>query len=370
MTTQTKPYNSITLREAASLLSAAGDKVSFLFSGEMGIGKSSILKMLKAEHGDAYWYSYLDMTTLDVGDLWIPKIIETKQGQEQDSKHFTRFAPNEAFGFHQDKPVILMLDEIGKASKAVLNASLRILLERALGDNALPPGSIVFATTNLAIEGLGDSVQAHARNRLCQAKIRKPTGAEWVEDYALNAGIHPVVLGTAIEFPSMFESFENVPDPNDNHYIHHPKQPRAAFVTPRSLEKASDIIKGAENQNTALPPAVLAHALIGVIGEKAAMDMLTIHQLNETLPSYERIALDPENAPIPSNGAAACMVIAKTVQRVEREEMDNVIKYIKRFPTELQALWMRSIMRGEKRNIAVTHAAFTALAGEKMYLFT
>ena len=82
-----KAYSSITLNDAAELVAASGDKVTYLFSGELGIGKSSILKQLKKRFGDAYHYCYVDMTIKDVGDFLIPKIVNV------DGVEVCRFVP-------------------------------------------------------------------------------------------------------------------------------------------------------------------------------------------------------------------------------------------------------------------------------------
>lgn len=351
----TKPYNSVTLSQAASIVAAIGDNVTCLFTGEMGIGKSSMLKSL-SERFPNHKPVYLEAQLLDLGDLQMPRF----------NGDVVSFVPNEALGVHESRPIILMLDELGKASKSVLNALLRIMLERKIGDKALPEGSLVFATTNMAIEGLGDNIPAHARNRLCQMKIRKPTATEWVEEYGFKAGIHPVVLGAAIEFPHMFESFEDVEEPNSNLYIFHPKQARVAFVTPRSLEKASDILKATE----ALPDDVRVHALMGVVGEAAAMDILTLVKLNDTLPTWEQVINNPEEAKLPKGAAAACMMIGKAVQRVERDTFDDWMTYVQRMGKEVQALWARSVMRSPKVSIATTNRNFSSWAAANSFLFT
>mgnify|MGYP003337985259 FL=1 len=229
-------YNEISLAECVDLIAAIGDKVSVFAEGHIGTGKSSMLKMLAKRFPDHH-PCYVDCTNLDVGDLQIPK-VKTIDGVE-----VTSFIPNEILGLHQTKPVLLMFDELSKAPNAVKKAVLRIKLERAQGVHVLPEGSKVFSTGNLSLEGVSDVLEAHARNRMCRVKIRKPKAMEWVEDYAIHNDIDPVVIGTVIEFPAMLQSFEEVEDPSNNLYIHHPKSPRAAFVTPRSLEKASDIIK-------------------------------------------------------------------------------------------------------------------------------
>jgi hypothetical protein len=350
-----KTYGSLTLAQASDLVAAVGDKVTCLFSGEMGIGKSAMLGMLKQRFPEHHPV-YLDAPLLDVGDIMMPKV-----GTESVS-----FLPNEYLGFHLTQPVLLMIDELGKCSKAVMNTLLRIIHERKLGKYALPEGSIVFATTNLAIEGLGDNIPAHARSRMCQAKIRKYTGMEWVEVYGINAGIHPTILGTAIEFPQMFESFENVEDPNTNHYINHPKSPRTAFVTHRGMEKASDVLKATEN----LPDDVRIHALMGVVGEAAAMDILTLVKLNDTLPSWEAVIKNPEDTKIPKGAAACCMMVSKAVQRVERESFDAWMTYVERLPKEVQALFARSVMRSAKVSVATTHKGFSAWAAKNSFLFS
>ena len=350
-----KTYGSISLSDAANVIASIGDKVTCLFTGEMGIGKSSMLGVLKERFPD-YKPVYLEAQLLDLGDLQMPRF----------NGDVVSFVPNEALGVHEDRPIILMLDELGKASKSVLNALLRIMLERKIGDKSLPEGSLVFATTNMALEGLGDNIPAHARNRLCQMKIRKPTAMEWVENYGINAGVHPTILGTAIEFPQMFESFENVEDPNSNHYIFHPKSPRTAFVTPRSLEKASDILKATEN----LPDDVRIHALMGVVGEAAAMDILTLVKLNDTLPTWEAVIKNPEDTKLPKGAAACCMMVAKAVQRVERDTFDAWMTYVQRMGKEVQALWARSVMRSAKVGIATTHRGFTEWAADNSFLFS
>lgn len=356
-----KTYGALTLAQATDLIAAVGDKVTCLFTGEMGIGKSSMLKTLAGRFPD-HKPVYLEAQMLDLGDLQMPK-FRTIEGKEVVS-----FVPNEALGVHLGQPIILMLDELGKASKSVLNALLRIMLERKIGEYALPEGSMVFATTNLSIEGLGDNIPPHARNRLCQAKIRKPTAMEWVEGYALNAGVHPVILGAAIEFPSMFQSFEEVEDPNSNHYINHPKQPRTACVTPRSLEKASDILKATEH----LPDDIRVHALMGTVGEAAAMDILTLVKLDEELPTWEQVIKNPDDAKVPKGAAASCMMVAKAVQRVERGTLDSWMVYLDRMGKEVQALFARSIMKSSKEKIdmATTHKAFTDWARKNSFLFS
>jgi MoxR-like ATPase len=350
-------YKSVTLQECADLIHAVGDTVTVLAQGEMGIGKSSMLKMLQAMNPN-HFVCYGDMTTKDVGDFLVPK-IRSLNGSEVCS-----FIPNEEFGFHLDKPIILMLDEIGKASKAVMNACLRLMLERKLGTYSLPKGSIVFATTNLANEAIGDNLPPHARNRLAVVKVRKPTSDQWIE-WALDNDIAPEVLMTVKQFPQMLASFEDFDKASDNEYIYDPRTPRPAFCTPRSMEKASDIIK----KTKPLGLNIMAHTLKGTIGNRATYDMLSIIQLNAELPEWDKIIASPETCPIPKSPSAVCMLVYSSIQRIEKDEVSKFMKYLERLSKEAQGLFATSIMRTSKKTTVGTNQGFIKWATANNYLF-
>ena len=352
-------YKSITLKQTAELIQAVGSHTTVLAQGEMGIGKSSILKTLRAKLGDKYHYCYGDMTTKDVGDFLVPK-IRTIDGVEVCS-----FIPNEEFGFHFDKPIVLMLDEIGKAPKAVMNACLRLMLERQLGTYSLPEGSIVFATTNLAVEGIGDNLPPHARNRLTVVKVAKPTADDWIEDYALDNGILPEVILAVKQFPQMLQSFEDVQDPKDNEYINDPRMPRPAFVTHRSMETASNILRDTKG----MPDTVISHALIGTIGARATYDMMAMVKLASDLPDWESIIKAPDTTKVPESPSAVCMLVYSAVQRIEKDNVNAWVKYMSRISKEAQGLFATSVMRTKKASTVGTSKEFIKWATDNNYLF-
>lgn len=346
----------LSLSDAAALVAAVGSQHTVLIQGELGIGKSSILKTLTEQFPDHH-PAYFDLTTKDVGDFMIPAVTNS----------IAEFLPNAEFGLHTGKPVLLMLDEIGKASKSVMNACLRVMLERSIGTQVLPEGSIVFATTNMAQEGLGDSMPPHARNRIITVQVRKPSADEWI-GWAIGTGVDPVVLATVNEFPQMLSSYTEYDTPNANHYINDPRSQRAAFVTPRSLYAASNIIKTTRH----LPEAVLFTALCGTIGAPAAADMLAVLRLDAELPSWHDIVRKPYEAKAPTNGAALAMLIYRAIVRVDEETFDSWLIYLARLSREAQALFARQIMSpaSGKLKLASTNRKFVELASELNYLFT
>lgn len=352
-------YKSITLKQTTDLIQAVGHQTTVLAQGEMGIGKSSILKTLKERLGNSHRYCYVDMTTKDVGDFLVPKI------RDVDGTEVCSFIPNEEFGFHFDKPVVMMLDEIGKVGKTVLNPCLRLMLERKLGTYALPEGSIVFATTNLSIEGVGDNLPPHARNRLTVVKVAKPTAEQWIEDYALDNGILPEVILAVKQFPQMFQSFEDVQDPKDNEYINDPRMPRPSFVTHRSMETASNLLRNGKG----LPDAVISHSLIGTIGTRATYDMMAMVRLANDLPDWDSIIKDPTNTRVPDSPSAVCMLVYSAVQRIEKDSVNAWVKYMGRISKEAQGLFATSVMRTKKASTVGTSKEFIKWATDNNYLF-
>jgi hypothetical protein len=353
-------YKSLSLQQTADLIAAIGDKQTVLASGEMGIGKSSILKMLKAmPKFKDHLFCYVDITTKDVGDFMVPK-IRTIDGVEVCS-----FIPNEEFGLHfKGKKVVMMLDELGKAKGGVMNACLRLMQERSLGMYDLD--GIVFATTNLGIEGIGDNVPPHARNRVTQVRVRKPNAQELME-YAINNNWNPIVVATINEFPEMLASFEDYEKPEQNMYINDPRDVRMAVVTPRSLDKSGYII----DQTMALGDDIMCHALKGTIGEKAMHNMLTMVKLDTQLTNWDDLIKSPTTATVPTSAAAACMLVAKAVQRIEKVSIDAWMDFLPRISKEAQGLFARSVMSDKcpKRTVAATNPKFAKWAADNNYLF-
>jgi hypothetical protein len=353
-------YKSLSLQQTADLIAAIGDKQTVLASGEMGIGKSSILKMLKAmPKFKDHLFCYVDITTKDVGDFMVPK-IRTIDGVEVCS-----FIPNEEFGLHfKGKKVVMMLDELGKAKGGVMNACLRLMQERSLGMYDLD--GVVFATTNLGIEGIGDNVPPHARNRVTQVRVRKSNAQELME-YAINNNWNPIVVATINEFPEMLASFEDYEKPEQNMYINDPRDVRMAVVTPRSLEKSGYII----DQTMALGDDIMCHALKGTVGEKAMHNMLTMVKLDTQLTNWDDLIKSPTTATVPTSAAAACMLVAKAVQRIEKVSIDAWMDFLPRISKEAQGLFARSVMSDKcpKRTVAATNPKFAKWAADNNYLF-
>lgn len=348
------------LDQVATAILNTGNKRTILVQGDMGTGKSSLLATLAKALPD-HTPCYFDCTTKDLGDITIPNIAKLDDGTG-----YVTYLTNEELGAHNHTPVIIMVDEFGKANPAVKNALLRLILERKIGSYTLHPDSIIFATTNKGSEGVGDLLPPHARNRMAVIQTRKPNNMEWIE-WGINNEIDHTLLGWCKDNPQLFYSFEDITDPDDNPYIFHPKQQRAAFVTPRSLEAASDILKvrdGLDDQTTTA-------LLIGTIGERGAMDLMAFVKLADQLPSAESIKQDPKNAKIPTSAAAVCMVVYRTLASLEKDWIDAWMDYLVRLDKEAQGMFANGVRapKYSKQSLVMTNKKFTQWAMDNNYMF-
>ena len=360
MQNSAKSMYALNLEECKDLILSIGSKRTVLLQGDMGNGKSSVLHML-AKDLPNHIPCYVDCTTKDLGDIMMPKF---KANGEQD---YVSFVPNEEFGLHiKDKPVIIDLDEYGKANKSVKMALTRLTLERQLGNNKLHPDSIVFATTNKGTEGVGDMLEAHQRNRMIVVNVRKTSNTEWLA-WGLNNGMHPSILGWAKDTPQLFHAFEDVKNPDDNPYIFHPNQQRTSFVTPRSLHMASDLV----HQREALGDNVLTSALIGTIGSRGALDLMAYVKLADKMPSRDDIKNSPQTAMIPDNVSAKVMVIFRSLGSMSRDFVTPFMEYLVRLDVDSQSLFVNGVRAKNYQHqaIVMTNAKFTEWATKNQHLY-
>jgi len=350
----------LNLDQIATAIRTGGNKRTILVQGHMGTGKSSLLNTL-ADEMKTHTACYFDCTTKDLGDITIPNIAKM-----DDDTGYVSYLTNEELGVHLDKPIILMIDEYGKANPAVKNAMLRLMLERKIGSYELHPDSLVFATTNLGAEGVGDLLPPHARNRITVITMRKPDNIEWIE-WGINNGVDHTLLGWCKDNPQLFASFEDVKDPDENPYIYHPQAQRTAFFTPRSAEAASDWLKERENYDD----QTLTGLLMGTIGERGAMDLMAFVKLADQLPSLESIKKDPKNAKVPESASAVCMVVYRTLASLEKDWVGAWMDYMVRLDKEAQGMFANGVRapKYSKQSMVMTDRKFTDWAMQNNYMF-
>lgn len=346
--------NRVSLQEAAQLIAAIGVTNTILLKGEKGIGKSSIMKMLPEYLGPGYEYAYFDMGNKSEGDTAIPFPDKERKVME--------FFINTALKLHTGKPVVIMLDEFGKAPRSIQNM-MHTLLEvdnKRVQDTFLPEGSIVFLTTNLSEEGLGDTLLDHSIDRLTVVEVRKSNAEEW-KPWAAENGIHPALIAWVNQTPTVLASFRDDDFDSDNPYVYNPKRVQGKFITPRSLELASNVMwkRDKISQNA------LTCALVGTVGTAGANDIASYLAYQDEIPTRESITSNPDSATIPASTGALVTLLFNLERAVDTETITPIMKYVKRLEEEYQAVFCTALARSKsKQKIAFSNKAFTDWARE------
>ena len=344
----------VSLREASDLIVSVGASNTFHLVGEPGVGKTAMHQSIADRLGMRA--IYIDVPNTELGDLGIP-MPDRETGT-------TKLYPNEHWGFHTDEPLCIMLDEFTKGASAVKNMLHPLLTNpRRISGLTLHKDSVVITAGNLTTDAVGDVMASHSRNRLSVLNVRKPTSEEWLS-WGMDK-IAPVVLAWVREFPQVLGSYRD-PSQSDNQYIYNPKFSQRSFVSPRSLELASNIVK---NKNDYSTQALLC-ALEGTIGASGARDLYAFIDIADSLPTWDSIIDKPSEAIVPNNPAALCILAFGAVQRVQRDTIGKWFDYMKRTPKELQSVFCLTASKNEeKKRILFSSQAFVDWARANQYLF-
>jgi hypothetical protein len=248
------------------------------------------------------------------------------------------------FKLDSDRPKVILLDEFMKSPKLCQIIYTRLMLERCVGDIPLPDGSIVFGTSNNQADGLGDTMLAHAGNRVCLVEMEKPQVDDWLV-WATENGISPLIRAFVHTFPRVLASYRDSGQ-EDNPYIFNPKKPQLSFVSPRSLAKCSVIVDNKDKLGDNLTMCALA----GTIGASASADMSAFLRLEKELPTFDEILKEPEITTIPESISAQLMLMFQAVDKIKQQsDLTSFMKYIKRIPSsEIQAIFFTMLMRNSK----------------------
>jgi hypothetical protein len=364
--------------QVINLIAAVGHKRTVIVEGENGIGKTALFHQLKRlpKFANHIAVDPIDCTQLSDGSVWMPD-LDRENG-------ISRELPNERFGVSKTnqrgvnggKPIMVFLDEIAKAPQFIKNVLAPIVYEQRVGNLHFVEGSVIFCATNLSIEGLGDSIQAHLRNRLVFVKMRKPTAEEWVK-WATDAGINPMVIAFVSNEPRVMASFldyekggayEGKDMSKDNGFVFNPKSTQQAYATPRSLAAAGDIL---DEGLGILDDTTIEQALIGTVGYTTAESLASFVRFGREICEYARVIKDPKTAPLSDNPTAQLIQVFQFVSRAkDRTEAEAIVTYVWRMRAEMQSIFCNTVATSQRVDLFITLSDFGKMLAEHKIFFS
>jgi hypothetical protein len=352
---QVQFVNTVSINELRTIIPLIGGELTPIIQSEPGCGKTSLLSMIASDNGDT-WRSPADGTSIE-GDKYDYIYVDCPVKDMSDigmtiPNHANRqleYYVSELFNLSDPKPKIILLDEFMKSPKLLQVIFTRLMLERMVGDKALPKKdamsqSIVFGTSNNASDGVGDNMLAHAGNRVCIMRMAKPNVNEWLQ-WASENGISRVIRAGVAMFPRCLASYIDG-DQKDNPYIFKPSMSSLSFVSPRSLAKADVIVKHRDK----MTENSLKVALAGTVGASFAGDLSAFLSLEKSLADVKDIVKDPEGIDVPKDISAQLMIMFQAVDVLEtQDQLTKFMGFVDRIPSsEVQAVFFTMMMRNQK----------------------
>lgn len=241
--------------------------------GKPGIGKSDSIRQICKEMG----IDFIDLrlSQLESADLrGIPVPIES----EGISRWFPpEFLPFEGINRYEGTSGILLLDEMNRARPDVLQAAFQLVLDRKVGMHKLLDTWSIIAAGNLGEDDKTDVVEMDSalKNRFIHFNVDVDLKV-WL-DWAEKAGVHNDVREFLNGKPKWLYYVANQ---DDN-----------IFVTPRSWEKFSDILKQNPNIDPKDITMLLGPDIIhGAVGEfNKYLEQKEIISGKDIVASYKKV---------------------------------------------------------------------------------
>ena len=295
-------------------------KLPVFIWGAPGIGKSSIVKQIAVEQG----LEFLDLrlSLLDPTDLkGIPFFnAETKEGVWAKPS----FLPSEPHS-----KGILFLDEINTAPPAVQASAYQLILDRKVGEYALPKGwSIIAAGNRENDRGVVYKMPPPLANRFVHFEMDVDFD-DW-KTWAYKAKIESSIVSYLAYDKSMLFTF----DATSN---------EKSFATPRSWEYVDSIIK------SGIETELILDSISGAVGREAAVGYLSFRKVMKDLPDLGSILngtlteLKEEDPKVMI--ALAIGLVNALLDNPDKLALDNVLKFSLLIPGEFSIMLVKDMQQ-------------------------
>ena len=292
--------------------------------GGPGIGKSEIPAQIAEESG----VKLLDFRAnlFDPVDVrGIPYLAKMKETV----KHFTRWAVPDVFPIvdRDGEEGIFLIDELPTAPAATQNAFLQLLITREVGNYKIPDGwSIIAAGNRLTDAAAVYQMPSPVRNRLAHYELEADLG-DWVE-WAVSNGVHTSVVYFIRYRPNLLYNF----NPEDY-----------AFPTPRSWSYVDKRLKLPK-----IDEESLFYGVSALVGDGAAGEYIAFRQIYTELPDIDHLIDNPHTYKVDDNPAVMYALSGALAARACDAKMENIMKVIKKLPTEFQVITVKQSLIKDK----------------------
>ena len=315
---------------------------SALLRGPHGIGKSELAHQVGKDMG----LPVVDrrLSQMSEGDMiGLPELVDG----------VTRFCPPDWYARACREPVILLLDEINRATPEVMQSAFQLVLDRELNGHKLHSETLIFAAVNASADYQVNEMDPALLDRFWVVDL-EPTVDDWIA-WAQANDIDPVI----VDFIR-----------HNNAHLRHAGsiEPGKVYPSPRSYTMLDRTLKNAGMVPTSLagntPPDGFYAICTGFIGNEASISFQDHVKTYELRISAEDILDNIEETKPKLEGLIESQLngLSEKVTNHCKEnewtvtQCSNIMEFAKLLPGEMMvALWNSVMETGQVNNITKLH---------------
>lgn len=315
-TNQTMFQKRITIRQMEDMvrLGKAIGKTTFFFGGA-GLGKSQKMQQIANNiFPHRIGKNLCDVRLSDKEPQDIAGIpVPVTYFDEVMGKEVTRtvYACPSFWPTDPDWEGIVFLDELPNAMLGTQHSAYQVILDHVAGDHRFPKGCVFAGAGNRDTDNAGTTeMPGPLVNRMIICEVDYNLDI-WIEDYALSARVHPLVIGFLKQFPEHFYTGDVT------------NRSTAVFASPRQWKTVSDILGYYESNS--FNEYLTEVAIAGSVGEGLDALVMAYYVRAKELPDIEGIFNGKERKHhLPREKSDLVYVLAQScLRKLEDEVKDN-----------------------------------------------
>lgn len=246
--------------------------------------------------------------------------------------------------------VLVFLDEFNSASRSVLAACYKLILDRYVGNYALHPDVRIVCAGNRDEDGaITNNIGTALQSRVIHFEMEL-NFQDWLKDIAIKHNYDERIVGYLSMYNNRLSTFEERTEGSNT------------YASPRTWEFANTLIKGDVVDSSSIK------LLAGTLGDDVASEFVQFADLYTNLISIDEIINNPESCEVPQAQHLKWATISMLWNKINSKNKDAIYAYVNRFDTEFKILFLRYVsankgmlLSGDKYN-----ELFTSIS---VYLF-
>ncbi len=279
--------------------------VPTLLFGQPGLGKTTIVEALGRAFADRFTGGVYVLSTRENNPIDLAGLYHVEDGKTQ------RAASGR---IPLDKPVLILIDELGDCVSFEQSAWYRLINDHTLGEHKLADGSYVCAASNRPEDSAAAREISTALKGRCLC-VTLQACYQTLLQFGYSRAWDSKLLGFIRAFgeTAVNDGF----DPDDSY----------AGATPRDYERLNRLESAAQ---ISADPTIAELQCVGCLGQDVGAKYLAFREI-ET-PDPQLVLQSPDSAPVPSKVEEQCCYAAAIIGACEdnHAQFANVVTYAER----------------------------------------